>query len=307
LPAGAAPERLTAVRFSFVIFGVPSHHSTALVTRAEELGFDTVWFGDHIVTPHRIQTRYPYTESGSAGYTHATPLNDVWVAIAHAAAATRTIRLGTSVLILPLRHPFAVAQSAVTAQNMSGGRVALGVGAGWLREEFDALGVDFASRGRRMDEALDVIRHLCADAPTGHSGEFYSFPPVSLGMTPVAPVPITVGGVSRAALRRAARMDGWMGAEVSLEEAIRYRAEIAALRESAGLDPDAFRCYVKPGDIEPDLLRRYAEAGFDDVVVPFRALYRDGPPLTLPQQLDALAEMAEAVMLPDLSPAAGPS
>jgi probable F420-dependent oxidoreductase len=295
------------VRFSFVIFGVPSHHSTPLVARAEALGFDTVWFGDHVVTPHRMDTRYPYSESGSAGYTHATPLNDVWVAIAHAAAATATIRLGTSVLILPLRHPFAVAQAAVTAQNMSGGRVVLGVGAGWLREEFDALGIDFATRGRRTDEALDVIRQLCADAPAGFSGEFFSFPPVSLGMTPVAPVPITVGGTSRAALRRAARMDGWMGAEVSLEEAIRHRAEMAAMREAAGLDPEAFRCYVKPASTDADVLRRYAEAGFDDVVVPFRALYRDGPPLTLDQQLAALGEMAETVMLPELSPAAGSS
>jgi probable F420-dependent oxidoreductase len=289
------------LRFSFVIFGVPAEQSTALVRRAESLGFDAVWFGDHVVTPARIDSPYPYSESGSAGYSTATPLNDVWVSIAHAAAQTSTITLGTSVLILPLRHPAAVAQAAATAQNMSLGRIVLGVGAGWLREEFDALGVRFESRGRRMDEALEIIRRLWSGAEVGFDGEHFSFEPVALGMAPSLPIPITVGGISPAALRRAAASDGWNGAEVPLEQAARLRDHLLELRAANGASGDGFRFYVKPSSIDPDVLRGYAEAGFEDLVVPFRQLYRANQPLSLPRKLDALDRLAESVMLSDLA------
>jgi hypothetical protein len=111
---------------------------------------------------------------------------------------------------------------------------------------------------------------------------------------------VSIGGASKPALRRAAHADGWNGAEGPLEDALRHRATLHRLRAEAGRDEDPFRYYVKPGGIEPDLLRRYADAGFEDVVVPFRALYRAGPPMTLAQQLAALDELAEAVMLPEL-------
>jgi probable F420-dependent oxidoreductase len=288
------------LRFSFVIFGVPPEQSTPLVRRAEELGFDAVWFGDHVVTPVRVDSRYPYSESGSAGYSTATPLADVWVSVAHAAAQTSTIKLGPSVLILPLRHPAAVAQAAATAQNTSRGRIVLGVGAGWLREEFDALGVPFDGRGRRMDEALEIIRRLWSGAEVGFHGEHFSFEPVALGMAPSTPIPITVGGISPPALRRAARCDGWNGAELPLEQVTRLRDRLLELRTAAGASAEGFRFYVKPGSIEPDVLRRYRDAGFEDLVVPFRELYRAGTPLTLPQKLDALDRLAESVMLVDL-------
>jgi probable F420-dependent oxidoreductase len=253
-----------------------------------------------VVTPTRIDSPYPYTESGSAGYSIATPLNDVWVSVAHAAAQTSTITLGTSVLILPLRHPAAVAQAAATAQNMSGGRVVLGVGAGWLREEFDALGVPFDTRGRRMDEALEIIRRLWTGGEVGFDGEHFSFEPVSLGMAPSIPIPITVGGVAAPALRRAARSDGWNGAEIPLAQAARVRDRLLELRSADGASAEGFRLYVKPASIEPDVLRRYKDAGFEDLVVPFRDLYRARKPLTLAEKLDALDRLAESVMLTDL-------
>jgi probable F420-dependent oxidoreductase len=287
------------LRFSFVIFGVRSDHSTALVRRAESLGFDAVWFGDHVVTPIRIDSPYPYTASGSAGYSADTPLNDVWVSIAHAAAVTTTIKLGPSVLILPLRHPAVVAQAAVTAQNMSGGRVVLGVGAGWLREEFDALGVPFETRGSRMDDALEIMRELWTGREVASDGAYFSFAPVKLGMTPVSPIPVTVGGASLPALRRAARCDGWNGPEVPLDVAIRHREHLLQLRSAAGREGQPFRIYAKPPGIEPAVLRAYRDAGFEDLVVPFRALY-SGRPLTLADQLAALERLADAIMLPDL-------
>ena len=288
------------MRFSFVIFGVQADHSTALVRRAETLGFDTVWFGDHIVTPVQIDSPYPYSRSGSAGYGPETPLNDVWVAIAHAAAQTTSIKLGPSVLILPLRHPVAVAQAAATAQNMSQGRLVLGVGAGWLREEFDALEIPFETRGRRTDEALEIMSRLWSGAEVSYDGEHFAFAPVKLGMTPSTPIPITVGGASPPALRRAAGTDGWNGPEVSLAQAIHLRDKLLALRAAAGLAEQPFRFYVKPPGIEPELLRSYHDAGFEDLVVPFRALYREPPLRHLHDQLAALDHLAETVMLPDL-------
>ena len=183
---------------------------------------------------------------------------------------------------------------------MSRGRIVLGVGAGWLREEFEALGVPFDNRGRRMDKALEIIRRLWSGGEVGFDGEYFSFEPVSLGMTPSVPIPITVGGVSPAALRRAARSEGWNGAEVPLEQANTLRDRLLELRARAGVSDARFRFYVKPPGISPDVLRGYRDAGFEDLVVPFRQLYRADQPVTLPEKLDALDRLAESVMLPDL-------
>jgi probable F420-dependent oxidoreductase len=287
------------VRFSFVIFGVRPEHSSRLVQRAESLGFDAVWFGDHVVNPAVSRSRYPYSASGSAGYSVDTPLGDVWVSIAHAAALTTSIGLGPSVLILPLRHPAAVAQAAVTAQNASGGRLRLGLGAGWLREEFDALEVPFDTRGRRMDEALEIIRRLWTGDVVAFEGEFFTVQPVKLGMTPVSPIPITIGGGSPAALRRAAQWSGWNAPELALEDVVRLREKLLSLRDGAG-GADPFRVYVKAPGIETEVLRGYREAGFEDVVVPFRALYAGEGSISLERHLDALEALAERIMVPEL-------
>ena len=301
-PKLAAVPVAASMRFSFVIFGVRPEHSTALVQRAESLGFDAVWFGDHVLTPARIGSRYPYTPSGSAGYSADTPLSDVWVSIAHAAAATTSIKLGPSVLILPLRHPAVVAQAAVSAQNVSGGRLVLGLGAGWLREEFEALGVPFAARGRRMDEALEIIRRLWSGEPVGYDGECFAFGPVSLGMTPVAPIPVTIGGASEPALRRAARSDGWNAPELPLEDLLVLRDRLGRLREALGRAHEPFRIYAKPPGADPEVLRRYQDAGFEDLVVPFRALYAGAasPRAGFGGRLALLEEVAERIMTPDL-------
>ncbi|HUA03983.1 MAG TPA: TIGR03619 family F420-dependent LLM class oxidoreductase [Solirubrobacteraceae bacterium] len=275
-------------------------HSALLVQRAESLGFDAVWFGDHIVNPVGSESRYPYSASGSAGYSIDTPLSDVWVSIAHAAALTDSIELGPSVLILPLRHPAAVAQAAVTAQNASGGRLRLGLGAGWLREEFEALGVPFETRGRRMDEALEIIRWLWTGEEVEFDGEFFQVPPVKLGMTPAVPIPITIGGASPAALRRAATSDGWNAPEISLDDAVRMRERLSRLREGVGKGEGPFRMYVKPASVATEVLLQFREAGFEDVVVPFRALYAGVGPMSLEQHLAALEQLAERIMIPEL-------
>ena len=157
-----------------------------------------------------------------------------------------------------------------------------------------------------MDEALEIIRRLWTGEEVGFDGEFFSFPPVKLGMTPVSPIPITIGGASSAALARAARSDGWNAPELSLEDAIQMREELLRLRdaggheEADGRDRERFRIYAKPPSIETDVLRRYREAGFEDVVVPFRALYAGEETISLERHLASLDDLAARIMIPEL-------
>ena len=151
---------------------------------------------------------------------------DVWVNAAHLAAHTTTLKIGSGVLVLPLRSPFVTARAVASAQLLSGGRILLGVGTGWLREEFDAVGEDFDGRGRRTDEAIGILRRLWSGEVVEHDGESYSFGPVQF-VPAVDPPPVVVGGTSKPALRRAARLgDGWYGPSVPLEQSVAARDAI---------------------------------------------------------------------------------
>lgn len=165
---------------------------------AEELGFDSVWASDHLLPP-AVRPRYGI-------------LYECLTTLAYVAGRTRRVSLGTSVLVLPLRHAVEVAKQVATLDNLSGGRVILGVGAGWIPEEFAALGADFRRRGRHLDEAIRVLRVLWTHSRPSFDGQFYRFTDVLFGPLPARPSgpPIWVGGHTEAALRRAARLgDAW--------------------------------------------------------------------------------------------------
>lgn len=188
---------------------LPNHDPPRLGMRAmaalvEEAGFDSVWLSDHIVMPEGIRSRYPFSDDGVF---FAKPEEDwlEWLTCAaYLAAATERVEIGVGVCVLPLREPLLLAKQVATLDRLSGGRAILGVGAGWMAEEFDALGVDFTTRGARMDEALQLLRRSWAGMP---------FPGVHSRPVPVRdPLPIYVGGDSPAALRRVAEYgDGWYG------------------------------------------------------------------------------------------------
>jgi alkanesulfonate monooxygenase SsuD/methylene tetrahydromethanopterin reductase-like flavin-dependent oxidoreductase (luciferase family) len=169
-----------------------------------------------------------------------------------------------------------------------------------LREEFEALEVPFKTRGRRMDEALEIIRRLWTGEEISFQGEFFSLPPVKLGMTPMSPIPTSIGGASSAALSRAARWGGWNAPELSLDDVVQAREKLLRLRDADGHGRDPFRIYVKPAAIDSDLLLRYREAGFEDLVVPFRALYAGEGTISLDRQLAGLEELAARIMIPEL-------
>ncbi len=207
--------------------------------RAEAAGFESVWGGEHVILPSRIESKYPYTADGKIPAEPDTAIPDPLIWLAFAAAAAPTLRLGTCILIVPQRNPVLLAKELATLDQLSGGRVELGLGVGWLKEEFDALGVPWERRGARNDEYVAAMRALWAGPHAEFHGEFVDFAPVTCSPRPVrGSIPVLVGGDTDAAIARAVRIaDGYFPGE---GDAARLGALIARLRtaaERAGRDP----------------------------------------------------------------------
>jgi probable F420-dependent oxidoreductase len=204
-----------------------------LAQAAEAAGFDSIWTVEHVVVPHAYQSRYPYSPSGRMGSgLEDFPIPDPLIWLAYIASATRTIKLGTAILILPQRNPVVTAKAVATLDHLAGGRrVLLGIGVGWLAEEFAALGVPFADRGPRTDEYVAAMRTLWTQERATFKGRFVAFDEVFCRPLPAAPIPIIVGGDTRAAARRAGRLgDGYFparGASAELFDEMRRAAEEA--------------------------------------------------------------------------------
>ena len=264
---------------------------------AEASGFEGVFVSDHIVVPEKVEPKYPYSEDGVAGFTSATPFPEPWATISAMAAVTTRLRFTTLVYIMPLRHPLDVANSVATAAVLSNNRVALGAGAGWMREEFEIMGASFTKRGRRFNEMIEIVRKAWTGEVVEHHGEFYDFPRLQLSPAPSAPVPILIGGISEPALRRAATLgDGWLGAGHTLDEAAGLLGRLRELRKAAGRESESFESIV-PLVVPPELdtLRRLEEAGATGTVsYPFA--YTIGPGATLDQKLDMLKGFGDRVI-----------
>ena len=265
----------------------------ALAAAAERLGYAGIDLPDHLFFPDRIDSPYPYSDDGSVLWPAATPWADPWVAIAAMANATERLRFATGVQIAPLRDPFTLAKAVATAQVMSHGRVLCGFGVGWLSEEFDVVGVDFASRGRRMDEMLTVLALLWTGEVVSHDGEFFAFDRIM--MRPAAPgTPILIGGNSVPALRRAARHDGWIGTHRSIEATRALLDDLQAALATDGRSLDGFRVAVTGPDLvgeDPDVL---ADLGVDAITLPMVAL---GRARSLDERVELLARTADRLGL----------
>lgn len=264
---------------------------------AEEVGFEGVLVSDHLFFPGKLASKYPYSEDGSPGFGGDTPFPEPWAAISAMAAVTTRLRFATMVYILPLRHPVSVAKAVGTAAVLSGDRVVLGSGAGWIREEYDALGVDFATRGRRYDESIEVLRKLWTGKMVEHRGDHFDLGTLQMCPAPRRPVPIWVGGLSKPALRRAARLgDGWIGTGQTPDEAESYLTELARLRAEAGRDAEPFDALVPlttPPD--PETLARLAALGATGTVsYPF--VYTVGPTSSLEEKRAYLEGFAAQVI-----------
>ena len=187
---------------------------------AETLGYHSIWLGDHIVIPEQIVAPYPYTKDGSVGFARNCPWPDPFVLLAAIGVATKTILLGTSVVIVPYRNPLHVAKAVATVDLVSRGRYQFGVGIGWLKEEFDALGEPFSERAARTREYLQVMKALWSGETATFQGKYFSFPTLHSNPLPVQKPhpPIIFGGESTPALKRIAVLgDGWQPGPIPVE------------------------------------------------------------------------------------------
>ena len=257
---------------------------TEAVTAADELGFESIWFPEHLVLPVDMAGS-PFAGAEHPPVPPSTPVFDVFAYLAFLAGRTRQVRLGTHVYNLALRHPFVAARAVQTADVVSGGRIEVGVGAGWLRSEWEAAGLDFDTRGARLDEAIAVCTRLWTEDHVEFHGRFFDFPTVMFEPKPVQRPhpPVIVGGESPAAMRRAARHDGWIGLNHTPESVRPALSTLEGLRTAAGAT-GPFTVTVGAtvsGEADVDA---FAAAGVDRLIVSPWSRTRDVP--------DALAAFA---------------
>ncbi len=242
---------------------------TAIATNAERLGFATVWAPEHVVLLENFASRYPYSGDGKIPIPTTTPLLDPFVALTYAAAHTSRIRLATGICILPERNPLVLAKVAASLDYLSNGRFALGIGIGWLEEEFKAIGVPWARRTERTREYVEAMRNLWGDERSSYSGEFVNFENARSFPKPVQGrgLPILVGGQTEPALRRAAAYgDGWCGFNLTPEETAKKIARLRELMKDAGRVPDNFEFSMSPPAAATAAeLKRYRDAGVDEL------------------------------------------
>jgi probable F420-dependent oxidoreductase len=282
------------MELSLTVFGLTAELYPELAVQAEASGFEMLWLSDHLITPATFAADYPYSDSGKPGYDTRTILNDVWVLVGHLSAVTSRITFGSGVYILPLRNPFVTALAVATASRLSQGRVALGVGSGWMREEFETVGADFDTRGKRLDECLDVLAGLFTGEEFSYRGTFFDFPAAGIGGPSVADIPIIFGGVTEVVLRRTARRgDGWFGPVCTLEESRATADRLDRLRTDSPLTDQPLVHYPRlVGDWTYNNLARYRDAGFERVVLSGGGVL--GALHSPAARADALEEVAEA-------------
>ena len=262
------------------------------VTRqADAVVFESVWLPEHLVIPVAASGS-PHQGSDHPPIPAHVPVFDVFAYLAHLAAVTERITLGTSVYNIGLRHPFVTARAATTVDVLSGGRLALGIGSSWLREEWEAVGLDFDTRGARVDEAIEVCRQLWTEETIEHHGRCFDFAPVAFEPKPVQPggPALHIGGDGLVALRRTATVGaGWIPMNHGVDELGPPLARLRELCEAEGRTrPVQLTLH---GDVErPDDVARYVDAGVTRVIVT--------PWSRTSEAIDGLARFAEEVIRP---------
>jgi probable F420-dependent oxidoreductase len=268
--------------------------AVAMAQAAEAAGFESLWTVEHVVVPADYQSPYPYSDTGKMPGGDDSPIPDPLIWLTYIAAATTSINLATGILILPQRNPVVLAKELATLDFMSNGRMLLGTGVGWMKEEFDAIGVPFNERGKRNDENIAAMRALWSEEKASYHGEFVNFDNCILRPQPVkGSIPIHIGGSTDIAAKRAGRLgDGFFPAGGSHEEIARI---IGITRESAikhGRNPDDVEITTGGnGAIGPNALEEISalEAlGVDRVIVPAFLFYRGTE--------DTLAQYGEEVI-----------
>jgi len=264
----------------------------SLATKAEEVGLESVFTFEHVIVPAEYASRYPYHAKGKMAATPETPFLDPLIALAFVAGATKRVRLGTGVNILPQTNPLLAAKQVASLDCLSGGRVLYGVGVGWLKEEFEALGVPFEHRGRRFDDYLVAMKKVWSGELVEHESEFVHWHGFKSYPTPKQrPHPhLIVGGTSDAAYNRVARhADGWIAPNESADDLERMLGRLREVVRAAGRDPARISVTAMwvPRK-EPDALSRYEDLGVERLIAPLFGL-PGGSPL---EGIERLGELA---------------
>jgi probable F420-dependent oxidoreductase len=262
----------TGMKIGVLLLPLRASQLAPVSVAAEALGYDSVWIGEHVVTPLTRKTPYPYAaDDRQQGFEPAMPYYDPFAALAAIGMVTTRVKLATGVSVLPLTDPFRLARSVTTVDLLSNGRFCLGVGAGWLREEYDIMRADWAGRFRRLEEMIEVMRKLWTEESPAFDGELFSFPAVAFEPRPVQQPhpPLVFGGNSIGALRRAARLgDGWFGSGIEPSQLPEYLDRLIALRAEAR--PNDQRLEITVGvstERCAEAIEQYAALGVDRVIV----------------------------------------
>ncbi len=235
---------------------------------AEEAGLDGMFLSDHIFFPQELRSRYPYSADGLPGWPADTPFPDCWVTIGAMSGVTTRLRFGTSIYVAPSRDLCTVARQVGTAAVLSHNRVALGVGAGWMREEFAQTGQRFENRGARLDEMIEALRVVWRDGWVEHHGIHYDIGPIQMAPAPTEPIPIWCGGYSEAALRRATeRCDGWIGVARTTDHGRAMVAELLRRRSASVRSEIPFEIILSlPDPVTLDLAQEWEAEGVTGLI-----------------------------------------
>ncbi len=286
------------MRFSYAESMVDPSYYLPLAGAAEDAGYDGMVVPDSLCYPEESDSTYPFSPDHTREFLEDKPFLEPFSLIPAMGAVTERLRFVTFVLKLPTRHPLVVAKQATSAAVLTGNRLALGVGTSPWPEDYQLVGVPWEDRGRRMDEAVDIVKGLAAGGYFEYHGKCYDLPPVKMSPVPTEPLPILIGGHAAPALRRAARCDGWLHGGGDPADLPGLLEKLSQLREEAGTADRPFEVHVISLDaFSVDGVRRLEEQGVTDVIVGFRWPYEVGPDTEpLQAKFDNLRRFAETVI-----------
>lgn len=261
------------MRFTYAEAMTDPSYYIPLAQAAEAAGYHSMTIPDSIAYPFESDSKYPYTPDGSREFLDGKAFIETFVLIAALGAATTTLRFTPFVVKLPIRPPALVAKQAGSLTALIGDRLALGVGTSPWLEDYELMGVPFARRGKRMDECIEIIRGLTTGDYFEFHGEFYDIPKTKMTPAPARPIPILIGGHADAALRRAARNDGWMHGGGDADELDRLLARLTQLRTEEGKSGPFEIHAISIDGFTVDGVKRLEDKGVTDVIVGFRVPY----------------------------------
>jgi probable F420-dependent oxidoreductase len=286
------------VRFSYAESLTDPSFYIPLAKAADEAGYHSMTIADSLAYPFESDSTYPYTPDGNRDFLDGKEIIEAFVLTAALGAVTSRLRFNFFVLKLPVRHPAMTAKQATSVAVLTGNRLGLGVGTSPWPEDYELMGIPFAKRGKRMDECIEIVQGLTSGDYFEFHGEFYDIPKTKMSPAPNQPIPILVGGHADAALRRAARLDGWMhGGGTDPEELDRLIGRVKKFREEEGTT-GPFQIHVISMDAYTvDGIKRLEDKGVTDAIVGFRYPYMKGPDTEpLEKKIRNLERYAEKVM-----------